>query len=65
MKIGNCPVCPLGKGVEMACRYGKGKKQESQEDNTKMEARGLTFYESKILYVLKRIKSTETSLVVL
>lgn len=43
----------------------KGKKQEAQEETKKMEARGLTFYESKILYVLKGIKSTETSLVVL
>lgn len=62
--MGNHPVCPLGQGAEMACRYGKGKKQEALEETEKMEARGLTFYESKILHVLKRIQSTETSLVV-
>jgi len=49
----------------MACTCGRGKKQEAQEETEKTEARGLAFYESKILYVQNRIKSTETSLVVI
>lgn len=55
----------LGKGAEVACRYGKGKQPEAQEETQKKAARGLTFYESRILYILKRIESTEASLVIL